>query len=77
MREETICRETCRQKDVKCPFYRQDDGKGCLACEGVVEGSTMEWKFENQQDLKQQMEIFCCDYYKNCEVYRMLREAKY
>ena len=34
--------------EVKCPFYRGDDGRGCLACEGVVEDCCMEWKYRKQ-----------------------------
>ena len=66
-----------KQVYVKCPFYRRDDGSRCLTCEGVVEDSTLKWMFRHKEDLNQQMDIFCCDYYKNCEVYRMLMEAKY
>ena len=66
-----------QQVHVKCPFYRNDDSRCKLSCEGVIEGSTLTWSFQKKVDLKQQMEIFCCEYYKNCEVYRMLMEAKY
>ena len=66
-----------KQVEVRCPFYHRDDGRNMLCCEGVVEGSTLHWNFQKRQDLQQQMEIFCCEYYKNCEVYRMLMEAKY
>ncbi len=66
-----------QQVHVKCPFYRSDDARCKLSCEGVIDGSTLTWSFQNKADLKQQMDIFCCEYYKNCEVYRMLMEAKY
>ena len=66
-----------QQVHVKCPFYRNDDSRCKLSCEGVIEGSTLTWSFQHKADLKQQMDIFCCEYYKNCEVYRMLMEAKY
>ena len=66
-----------RQVNVKCPFYRLDDCRGKVVCEGIVEGSTVSLNFKNREDLNQQMDIFCCEYYKNCEVYRMLMEAKY
>ena len=66
-----------KQTEVQCPFYHRDDGRSCLTCEGVVEGSTLCWNFKQKADLKKQMDIFCCEYYKNCEVYRMLMEAKY
>lgn len=66
-----------QQVHVKCPFYRNDDSRCKLSCEGVIEGNTLTWSFQHKADLKQQMGIFCCEYYRNCEVYRMLMEAKY
>ena len=66
-----------QQVYVKCPFYHRDDSRNSITCEGVVENSTLKWNFRKKEDLKQQMDIFCCDYYKNCEVYRMLMDSKY
>ena len=66
-----------KQVYVKCPFYRQDDNRWKLVCEGIVDGSTISTNFKHKADLNQQMDIFCCGYYKNCEIYRMLMEAKY
>ena len=66
-----------RQVYVKCPFYRQDDARGKIVCEGIVDGSTVSQNYRSKADLNQQMDIFCCDYYKSCEVYRMIMEAKY
>ena len=68
---------TCSQVYVKCPFYCGDDGKKCLTCEGMVDDSYISWKFKNRENFRQQMDIFCCDCYKNCEIYRMLMESKY
>lgn len=62
---------------VKCPFYKRDDCARRLTCEGIVDHSNLCWEFRNKKDLQQQMEIFCNEYYKNCEVYRMLMENKY
>lgn len=66
-----------RQVNVKCPFYKHDDNRWKVVCEGIVDGSTLSLNFKDKGDFNQQMDIFCCDYYKNCEVYRMLMEAKY
>ena len=62
---------------VKCPFYCGDDGKKSLTCEGIVEDSYINWKFKKKENFQQQLHIFCCEYYKNCEIYRMLMENKY
>lgn len=66
-----------RSVDVKCPFYHQDDCKNCLTCEGIVADQIFQWKFRRKEDLKCQMEIFCCQNFKCCEMYRMIMDAKY
>ena len=66
-----------RQVNVQCPFYRNDDSRWKVVCEGIVEGSTLSLNFKDRKDLNQQMDIFCCDHYENCEVYRMLMDYKY
>ena len=63
--------------NVQCPFYLYDDGRNQICCEGLVKGSNLTQRYRKRCDMRQQMDIFCCDYYKNCEVYRMLMEAKY
>ena len=72
-----MCCESLGKAEVKCPFYRRDDGSSRLVCEGIVEDSTLTWNFSSREDLRGQLDIFCCDYFKNCEVYRMLMESKY
>ena len=63
-----------QQVYVKCPFYRFDDGKGRITCEGILEGSSLALIYGNRQDFRIQMDVFCCQHYKKCEVYRMLME---
>lgn len=65
--------------DAQCPFYHYDLGKHQkrIACEGIVDKSILELRFERIRDYKKQLEVFCCDHYKNCEVYRMLMQYKY
>ena len=66
-----------RQVHVGCPFYKFDDGRSRVNCEGIVENSTLALIFHKRADYEQQMELFCCQYYQKCEVYRMLMENKY
>ena len=61
-----------RQADVRCPFYKFDDGKRRITCEGIIEDSSLALIFHNKFDYEKQITVFCCDYYKYCEVYRML-----
>lgn len=72
-----MCRHDGCRDDIQCPFYRRDDGRNRLSCEGMVDGSTLNQNFASRKDLRQQMEIFCCGKYENCEIYRMLMENKY
>lgn len=56
-----------------CPFYKSDNGKEKrITCEGITERSNLELVFRTRDDFEQQMQIFCSEHYKNCEVYRML-----
>lgn len=65
------------QVDVQCPFYRQDNGKSRIRCEGFFEGTSMEWIFCSKRDFCCQMASFCQGAYRNCEHYRALMQAKY
>ena len=65
--------------DAQCPFYKFDVGqqKRRIACEGIVDDSTLELRFTRKKDFDTQLVVFCCEHYKRCEVYRMIMEAKY
>lgn len=64
-----------RSTDVRCPFYVTDDQRAKrVTCEGVVEGSILATIYRNKADFQKQMEVFCCEYYQKCEIYRMLME---
>ena len=61
--------------DAQCPFYKFDDfKKRRISCEGIVDNSTLALYFCRKKDYDTQLEVFCCEHYKNCEVYRMLME---
>ena len=64
--------------DVLCPFYKFDDwNKHRIVCEGIVDQATLASTFRIRQDYQEQLDIFCCEHYKKCEIYRMIMEAKY
>lgn len=65
-----------RQVYVKCPFYRFSTPT-TLSCEGLGDAQTIKWTFIKKAELNKQMEVFCMDHCENCELYRMLLEAKY
>ena len=63
-----------KQADVKCPFYRFDDGKRRITCEGMIEDSSVALIYRKKSDYLTQIDVFCCEHYKKCEVYRILME---
>ena len=60
------------QRDVLCPFYKRDDGKRTVVCEGIVDNSSVGLSYRYESLYRTQMEVFCCSHYRNCEVFRML-----
>lgn len=61
-----------RQVYVQCPFYKFDDGKRRITCEGLIEDSSVALIYHRKADYETQIETFCCEHYKKYEVYRML-----
>lgn len=63
-----------KQADVQCPFYKHDDGWRRITCEGLVDKSSISLGYMKKSDYDNQFEVFCCQHYKKCEIYRMLME---
>lgn len=63
-----------KQADVKCPFYKFDDGKRRITCEGIIEDSSLALIYHKKVDYETQIDVFCCEYYEKCEVYKLLME---
>lgn len=63
-----------RQVDVLCPFYKYDDGKQRITCEGLIDGSSLALIYHNRRDYETQLNTFCCKHFQKCEVYRLLIE---
>ena len=66
-----------RQIEVICEFYRYDDGKRRITCEGLVDDSSTALIFHKKEDFERQFTVFCCEHCSKCEIYRMLMENKY
>lgn len=62
---------------VKCPFYRRDDGKHNITCEGIFNDGNCTQFFKSREDFETQMKVFCWEKFENCEWYRALMAAKY
>lgn len=63
-----------KQIEVKCPFYKYDDGKKRITCEGIVDNSSLALIYHYRTDYETQINVFCCEHYQKCEVYRILME---
>lgn len=58
-----------RQANVMCPYYRSDDGKHVIICEGILPGSVVKSFFYRKTDYTLQMDKFCCcKTYWSCEI---------
>ncbi len=66
-----------RQAHVNCPFYRSDDGRGKIICEGILDGSTLALRMKSKADFELQIREYCAKRYICCEIYRMLMDSKY
>lgn len=62
------------QADVRCPFYKYDDGKRRITCEGIIEGSSLALIYHKKCDFETQTRVFCCEHYEKCEIHRMLMD---
>lgn len=63
-----------KQAYVRCPFYKYDDGKRRITCEGIINNSSLALIYHTKVDYERQITIFCCDQFQKCELYRMLNE---
>lgn len=66
------CGGSWLRSEVQCPFYRFDDGKRKIVCEGITERGNISQGFGNKRDFLIQVRTFCCNHYKNCEIYNLL-----
>ena len=65
-----------RQVYIKCPFYR-DYTPDVIRCEGIMDGTALSLSFGNRTDHDRHMDVFCQEKYQNCELYRMVMDARY
>lgn len=63
-----------RQIFVVCPYYRYDDGKARVTCEGLVDDSSIAVIFGRKADYDIHMATFCCKHYDRCEIARVIAE---
>lgn len=61
-----------RAVDVRCPFFKHDDGGHRIVCEGLVDRASISLSYERKRDYEIQIGTFCCEHYDKCEVYGIL-----
>lgn len=59
---------------VKCPFYKSDDGKRKITCEGFADDCNLTQNYRKKEDFLKQIQVFCWEHYEKCEAYRLLME---
>ena len=62
------------QVAVKCPYYKTDNGKDRITCEGLTPGAQLQSYYRKPKDFAVQMKVFCCSRYWNCEICAALDE---
>lgn len=65
-----------KQVYVVCPFYKEDDGKRRIVCEGLTDDSIIIQAFKTKEAYERQIDVFCCKECDKCEIYGVLF-AKY
>ena len=58
----------------RCPFYKWDDGKKRIVCEGIVDESSIALIYHRRADFECQFTVFCCEHYEKCEISRILMD---
>lgn len=62
---------------VQCPFFKEDDGKLSIICEGFGDARYLKQMYYNKAQYEKQMTSYCCEHYGMCEVYRLIMATKY
>ena len=57
-------------KDVRCPFYKKDDGVK-ICCEGIDDKTSVHIVFPSSKDRRSYQLLKCCQNYNTCLVAAM------
>lgn len=71
--------------DVKCPFYKGDDGHSVVVCEGIENATTLKLSFyvntplsaEEKDKFRKHIFHRCTGNFKACPLYRLILEENY
>ena len=74
-----VQRDTRKEVNVKCPFYkRQDRKERRIRCEGASTGAYSETVFKNQELWERHLNRYCESFnYDSCPTFGMIYTTKY
>ena len=64
----------------QCPFFgevQRAGGARKIICESPVPDSSLSLYFRRKEAFEKQINIFCCEHYRECEIYRMVMHSNY
>lgn len=59
-------------KYAECPFYKYDDGKKSVTCEGYKKTCVVRTIFVTNGSMEVHLKAFCCKDYQKCPLYPLL-----
>ena len=54
------------QSSVVCPFYRKDDGRQAITCEGILPKSSCTLRFARRHEWAEWVQARCCQGWQQC-----------
>ena len=54
--------------NIRCPFFRGHTPLE-IGCEGITQDTVIRLVFHSKIDLQLHEQIFCCEHFKNCELF--------
>ena len=73
--------------DIKCPFYKGDDGHSTVCCEGIEKAICLKLSFHltekrdqpwnEKEEFTKFIYTYCAGDYRKCRLYRLIMAANY
>ena len=63
-----------KQVNVKCPYYRSDNGRDRIICEGLLPGTSLQSWYERREHYRAHMRAYCTGKYWDCPICAALDE---
>ena len=63
------------QSYVQCPYYKYDDGRKHIHCEGITDVTQLRISFTTRADFEKYIQKFCCGWYWDCQLCRTIEST--